>query len=161
MDDNLTAFGPSEVAHALPSVTWELLNCGLSVAAGISLLICLRYLFAMYVNERKRWQMPWWNAITHLSTYRLAVGFTVFLAGEWPRATWVWWARYATNHHIGSVDWMGQWPWIVLPVGFGVLCIMGKACIIRALIPMVWGRYAYALICGSAVGVMIASELIN
>jgi hypothetical protein len=146
---------------AIPPVLFELINCGLSAAAGIALLICLRYLAIMHWIEWQRADVGFFRAIYNLSSYRLAVGFTIFLIGEWPRVTWLWWARYTINHDVMDASFMGQMPWAMLPVVFGVVSIIGKACIIRALIPMAWGQYAYVAVCGGALAVVIASQFIR
>ena len=159
--DSINVHGPSELSSSLNPVVWELLNCALSASSGVALLICIRYLVAMYWSERQFYQISRLRALWNLSNYKLAIGFTIFLMGEWPRATWAWWARYSVNHGISDVTWMGSWPWITLPILFGAVCIIGKACIIRALIPMAWGRYAYWAICGGAIAVLVASQYVR
>jgi hypothetical protein len=133
---------------ALPPELYEVINAGLAACDFVAWVICLRYLLTEYLAGQ------------HLRTYKLAIGFTVFLTGEWPRMTWAWLARDLTNSGHDPT-WMGTLPWVFVPVGFSLICILGMSCIVKSLVPYVWGRWGYALSFGAAVLAIAASVLLR
>lgn len=134
------------VYDALPSELYEILNCAIATTCAMALVICLRYLVVEFVHTRT------------LFRYKLALGFTVFLFGEAPRMTWVWLARFLSNTHHDSA-WMGELPWVLVPIVGSAVSVAGMALIIRALAPEVWGRWGYLGALGLATAAVIGTQI--
>lgn len=139
----------------LPPELYEILNCGLAVAAFMvwaetAFYLLTRFRRAIYVDG-----LSFSQAIVRMVHLRLALGTFVFLSGEWPRMTWLWLARYIKNtDHDPS--WMAGAPWVYIPIISSATAILGLACFARAIVPEAWGRVGYwATIFGPAIGIAL------
>lgn len=144
--------------HALPPLLYEVLNCAIASTCVVALVIVLRYMTAAYFQFRRAGILSRWESFTALRTLRLALGFMIFLTGETPRMTWVWLARYLANTDRDAA-WMGTTPWVFVPIVGSVLSVLGMACIVRALVPVVWGRFGYWISLGTASAAVIGTQV--
>lgn len=143
---------------SLPPRLYEILNCGIATSAWLAWMITARYLVTALV-EARRLGAGWGASFRTIYAYRLAVGFLIFLSGECPRMTWVWLARYVENIHGPPLRWMSSYPGLMVPVLASGLTVLGLACIVRALIPMVWGRYAYRVTLGTVISIVVLTQV--
>lgn len=141
--------------EALPPRLYEIINCAIASTSLMALIICVRYLVSEYLWFKHKVQMTSRDALAEVIQYRVAIGFTVLMSGEFPRMTWVWLARYLMNTDQDAV-WMGTFPWVMLPVVASMVSIIGMACILRGLTPRVWGRWGY---CGCLLAPVIPIAL--
>lgn len=142
---------------------YETLNCGLMVSDIITLVICVRYLMTAYthfVDPYGTSRMGRWEAFKALRQLRLGVGMTVFLFGETPRMTYLWLVRYLTNTG-NDASWMSQGVWVYIPIVSSTIAVFGMACIARALVPLVWGRFSYLAPISITVLAIVATRLIR
>lgn len=145
----------------MPLPIYEIVTCALSVSSGVALLICIRYLATEFAMARRDWSITTLEAFRNVARFRLAIGFTVFLIGLWPIATVFWLALYVIHRGGDGGTWAVTMPYALMPPFFGAIAIVGMACIVRALIPSVWGRCGYVLICGMSAIVVLASQLLD
>lgn len=132
--------------EALPPELHELLNAGVAATSLVLLFISARYLLTEY------------ETIRGLMRLKLAVAFTVMMAGLAPEMIWLWLARFLANINA-DVIWMGKPPWVFVPVISTAVLIAGMACAVRALTPEVWGRWGYVSSIGAAVAAASATLL--
>lgn len=137
-----------QVTTALPGHLYEILNCAISAICFVALTICIRYLIIEYRETGQFLRL------------RLAVGLTVFFSGESPRTAWVWYARFQTNTGHNA-NWMGDWPYVLIPIAGSLLAVIGMACIVRALTPAAWGPRGYLAALGFALCCVIATQLLR
>lgn len=148
----------------LPPILYEIINCALFAGATTWLVICLRYLATAYRQLRRIRQgefaprLSRLEAFVSLHNYRVAIGLMIFLCGESPRMGYLWLVRYLGNTGH-DVAWLSQGAWILVPVFSSTLSIVGCACSVRAIIPRVWGRYAYFGTLLIVLGAVVATQV--
>lgn len=140
----------------LPPELYEVLNCALATSDFVTLGICIRYLMTAYFQFRKA--LTPWQSLRAMRTLRLSIGFTVFLIGETPRMGYLWFVRYLANTGHDAT-WLSKGWWIFLPVAASAVAVFGMACVVRALIPEVWGRYGYVGTIAISVVAVIGTQL--
>ena len=128
---------------------FEIINAAQAAGALVLLLLCVRYLWTEYDNTFRG-----------LLRSKLAFGFTVFLSGEVPLLVWQWVTRYRINTGRGA-DLMSDAPWGYMPLVFGLLSVIGMACIARAIVPMVWGSWGYAAVILVAAAAVVVTQVIR
>lgn len=149
------------ILRALPPWLFEIIYCAIGATCWVTLAICVRFLATVYVQFRR-------EAVLHrleiivvgLRTMRLPVGFTIFMTGLTPLMTWEWLARYLANTRH-DVRWMGEMPWMALPIVAGMIAIIGLACIVRALVPTAWGRFGYWGAISTALAAVAITQVIR
>lgn len=144
--------------HALPPLLYEVLNCATATIYYVALIITLRYMTTGYLHFRLVGNLSRWDAFKTLRTLKFALGFLIFLLGECPSVTWVWLARFLANTGRNAV-WMGQVPWVFVPVAGSAISVFGMACIVRALVPEVWGRFGYWVSLGTATAAVVVTQV--
>lgn len=155
-----TPYGQILSGEPLPPRLYEILNVSIVTSAFVTWVITLRYLITALVDARRS-GAEWFNAFRTLFSYKLAVGFLIFLSGEWPRMAWVWFARYVENTRGAPFAAMSSFPLLLIPVIGSVLTVLGLACIVRALIPTVWGRYAYRVTLTAVVCIVALTQIVR
>lgn len=150
----------------LPPELYEIINAALGAVSWVALAICVRYLATAYVHLRNvptglpEPPLSRLEAFYELRKLRLAIGLTVFLTGEAPRMTWLWWARYAANTgHDAS--WMAEWPYVTIPILASAQSVFGMGCVVRALTPLAWGRWGYVLAIGAAAWAVAVTQIVR
>lgn len=149
-------FGMLQTGTALPPRLYEILNSAIAATAFVALVICIRYLFIAYLQLRLA--LSPLEALRELRKFRLAIGFTILLSGEMPRMTWVWLARYLENTGR-PMQWMGHAPWVLIAIVTSGVTVLGMACVVRALVPEVWGKFGYWVAIGSAVIAVVLTQI--
>lgn len=148
--------------HTLPPLLYEVLNCAIASTCFVALVIVVRYIATAYFHFRHEGLLPRplsrWESFRALRTLKLAIGFLIFLSGEVPRMSWVWLARFLANTDRPST-WMGETPWVFVPVVASTLSVLGMACIVRALAPEAWGRFGYWMSLGTAAVTVIGTQI--
>lgn len=127
--------------NPMPSFIYESVNAAFAQMAMLLLCFTVYYLVIEY-----RYLPPFYTVMQKARDFvqnkRLSLGVAIFFLFEGLRAVWFWYARYLDN--IGEPSaWLGRMPWIAIPIAFSAACIFGMACIIRAITPQAWGRFAY------------------
>lgn len=74
--------------------------------------------------------------------FRLGMSIAAIVAGEASYRAWTWWGRYCANTE-SNCNWMLAAAWPMVPVFSIALEIVGMLCMIRILIPDVWGTRAW------------------
>lgn len=151
----------------LPPVLYEIINCALFTSATVVLILCGRYLLTAYFQMRKSAgvgvsvpSLSRFEAFYELRKLRLAVGLTVFMLGESPRMGYLWLSRYMQNtgHDIA---WLSQGFWILVPIIGSATAVCGLACLARAIVPAVWGRFGYFGTLMIATAAVVATQIIR
>lgn len=70
---------------------------------------------------------------------QLALSFAAFLFGEYVTALWSFVARYIDNRGFNA-EWMGDEPFVYVPVLGGIIQVVSAICLVRILAPDEWGH---------------------
>lgn len=107
-----------------------------------SLAVCLTIIFARFFAT---------EVMQHglVATYRrarvkFALGVCAMVGGEGGFRMWTWWGRYCANNDI-ECAWMLRRAWPFVPAISMAVQLVGMLCMIRMLVPEVWGRYAWVI----------------
>lgn len=95
------------------------------------------------------WQSIRWNY--NRVRIQLAYSFDAFLFGEYVTTGWTFAIRYLENR--GSPQgWMGEEPFIYLPIISGCIQVIAAVCLIRILAPDEWGHRGWVAAALYAIG---------
>jgi hypothetical protein len=77
--------------------------------------------------------------------FKLGLSIAAILSGEASYRAWTWWGRYCANTDVLNCNWMLTKAWPLVPIISIALEITGMLCMIRVLIPDVWGTRAWII----------------
>lgn len=126
----------------LPPQLYEIMNVAIATMCLIVTSYCIYFALCEYRDMRKGLSLSPLEALREVFKWRLAIGTTVAFFGEGLRTTWI--AIGLLLQARGyDATWMGDIPFVAVPVLGSILLILGGACIARSIIPREWGRWAY------------------
>lgn len=141
----------------------ELLNGSVAVSAFVLWCLCIRYLVSEVFRARHAARemnvcFGFREALHSVSQLRMAVGFLVFLTGEWTHMGYRWFLRFFQNTGRDEA-WLLEAPWAFSPIVSIAFVVIGFACVARAIVPRSWGRFGYWLTIGATLSALAFSQL--
>lgn len=117
-------------------ILYEFLNLVLAALALFMAGVFGRYLLIeqmRYTDEGQRWRL----LRSPNSAQRAAAGLFALSVGAAGLRGYTWVARF--GDHIGhDMNWLGVFPWTVIPVAAAAIEITGLLCCARVLVPRTW-----------------------
>lgn len=105
-----------------------------------SLAICLGVILIRFFTVEIYWLGAW--AAYSRMRFKLALSIAAIIGGEGAYRMWTWWGRYCANVEANCF-WMLTRAWPLVPVFSIAIEVAGMLCMIRILIPDVWGRRSW------------------
>lgn len=137
------------MSTALDPVIYEVKNNLVSSFSFAAISIVAYYVTAEVVQSFWIYRgegIAWWRAIGHALVYnyrrvriQLALSFASFLFGEYTTSLWTFAVRYAENRGYAQ-GWMGDEPFVYVPIAGGAVQVVAAVCLVRILAPDEWGH---------------------